>query len=84
MHYRLPSNRAKIILQNTTPNIRIKSVSFLILLVDVFESLKLFLMREGFIFCSVLVVGFNTGPLVNLVFAILILLSSPPLPNPLT
>ena len=43
-----------------------------------------FLMREDFIFCSVLVVGFNTGLLVNLVFAILILLSSPPLPNPLT
>ena len=50
----------------------------------IFESLKLFLMRECFIFCSVHVVGFNTGPLGNLVFAILILLSPPPLPNPLT
>ena len=42
-------------------------ICFVILQFDVFESLKLFLMREGFVFCSVLVVGVNTGTLVNLV-----------------
>ena len=58
--------------------------SFFILLLDIFEILIFFLMREGFIFCSVLVVRFNTEALVNLVLAVLILPSSPPLPNPLT
>ena len=54
------------------------------MLFDVFESLKLFLMRESLMFYSVLVVGFNTEALVNLVLAVLILLSSPPHPNLLT
>ena len=57
-----------------------KSVLFFNFAIRFFESLKLFLMREGFVFCSVPVVGFNSGALVNLVLPDFdsSLLSAPP------